>query len=145
MPATPLYQGAVRPIAARIASTDGTNFISLLTGGTSGTIITHLQITSTVASARTLSLVVTVSGVDYPIGVFTVAANQGTTAGSSALGIFGNISSTPAPVTTGIVTELDAIGNKIYKLANGASLRASITLATTAGTFVNFVGAGGDL
>lgn len=145
MGTTPLFQGAVRNIAARIASTDGTGLVTIITGAGNGTIINNMQITSTVATTRTLTLFLTVGGVDYPLAIYTITANAGNSANGNAFGIFGNISNTPAPQTTGITLDLDALGNKVYKLANGASLRASISSATTAGTFINFTGVAADL
>jgi hypothetical protein len=133
--ATPIFPQTIKNIAARIANSDATNKVTIATGALNGSKIEGLQVTSDDSTQRTLSLWLSKGGVDYLLGIYTIASNQGNTAGSNSFGILGNVANSPAPQTTGMTLPLDALGNKYLMLENGASLKASVSSTMTSGKF----------
>ena len=142
--ATPIFPQTIKNIAARIANSDSTNKVTIVTGGTNGTKIESLQITSDDSASKTLTLWLTKGGVDYLLAIYSIGSNQGNSANTSAYGILGNIGNTPVPQSTGLILPLDAMGNKYFMLESGVSLKASVSIAMTSGKFMQFTGIAGD-
>lgn len=134
--ATPIFPQAVKNWAAQILPADTTTKITLLTGGTNGSKLETLTVSSTDTSARDLLLWLTSGGTDYLLTTVSIPASSGST---NALPAVDMLRSAQIPGLS-----FDANGNRIMYVANGAVLKMSVGVTVTAAKAVQAFGCGGD-
>lgn len=136
MAAQPSFPATPATLFARIQNSDGTNFVTVLTAGGSGTIIEKLAIATDETVSRDIQFWVTISSVDY--WLFTVQATTlaGTTSSNAALDVLGNANAT--------FWKYDAAGNKVFYLPNGAVLKAKSAATLTSAKIVYINGMASD-
>jgi hypothetical protein len=131
MATAPIFPGALKTSTARIQNSDSTNLVTVLTPPTTGSKVVAIMVTSDDTSARDLQLVITKSGVDYPIGTTTIAITAGTIAATAAVNMLDTAKLPGLPV--------DRDGQRYLLLESGAVLKAKVLVAVTAAKFVNIV------
>lgn len=127
MSANPAFIGNLKDAVARLQNSDGTSFVTLLSGPTSGGRIKSLHITTDDTSAVTLQFAKTVGGVDYVLGEIPVPAGSGTNGSSVAVN---GLDSTKMPAL-----QSDGV-NRFLDIANGTTLKVKAKVAITAAKFV---------
>jgi hypothetical protein len=127
MSANPVFLASIKDACARLQNSDGTSFVTLLSGPTSGGRVKSLHITTDDTSAVTLQFAKTVSGVDYVLGEIPVPAGSGTN--GVAVAVSGlNSTQMPALQSDGV--------NRFLDLANGTTLKVRAKSAITAAKYV---------
>ena len=129
--ATPIYPQTVRNAVVSFANADGTTLKTLIAGGTDGTLVSAITVSSTDTATRDLKLWLTVSGTDYLLNTTQIPLSSGNTNAVPPVDI---LRATMAP---GLA--YDAMGNRVLHVANGSTLRASMGAAVTAATTVSVV------
>lgn len=129
--ATPIYPQTVRNAVVSFANADGTTVKTVIAGGTNGTIVSALTVSSTDSANRDLKLWLTVSGTDYLLSTTQIPLNSGNTNAVAPVDLM------RASMAPGLA--YDAMGNRIIHVANGSTLRASMGSAVTAATTVSVV------
>jgi hypothetical protein len=122
---TPIYPQAIVNAAAQIVNATGSALVTLVTGGTNGTKIESLNVSSTDTSARDIQLWMTISAVNYLLGTVSIPANAGNVNNIVSVDILRNIQ-IPS-------LAYDNNGNKYLYVASGAVLSiAALTTVTSA-------------
>lgn len=136
MAAQPSFPANPVTCFARIQNSDGTNLVTVLTAGGSGTIIEKLSIATDETVSRDIQFWVTISSVDY--WLFTVQATTlaGTTSSNPSLDVLGNANA--------MFWKYDAHGNKVLFLPNGAVLKAKAAATLTSAKIVYISGMASD-
>lgn len=140
---TPIYPQTVKNWAVQILPADTTTLKTLVTGGTDGSKVEMLNITSTDTGARDVALWVTISSVDYLIATLPIPANSGNTNALLAQGLLASLVAT-SPYLPFFQFPLDNNGNRYLYVASGSVLKVSTLTTVTAAKAVNFFAQGGD-
>lgn len=121
----PIFPGAIANAGLDIENADGTTVQALITGGTNGTRVNSISITSTDTSAVILDVFFYDGSSDFQIGTVTIPIGAGTDAGT-----------TPA-VSLLNQTNLPFLGEDLsYYLADTEAIRLAPQSAVTAATKV---------
>lgn len=129
--ATPIYPQTVKNAVVSFVNADGTTVKTVLAGGTNGTQITAITVSSTDSANRDIKFWLTVGGTDYLLCTVQIPINSGNTNAIAPVDIF---RSTMVP---GLA--FDALGNRVLHLSSTSTLRASMGSAVTAATTVSVV------
>lgn len=137
---TPAYIQAPKTGVVNIANADASNLKTIYTGGTNGTILDSIIVTSTDTSARDLQFYITISAVDYLLVTISCPANSGNTNSISVLDVLNHarFSSTGYPT-------YDPNGNKIFRLQASEILKVKALTTVTSGKTISVIAKGGDL
>lgn len=134
--ATPIFPQTVKNYVAQIQNADGQTVKTLVTGGTNGSKIEALTISSSDTSARDVQLSLTISSVVYILGTVSIPATAGTVDNIVSVDI---LRSSQIPGLS-----YDANGNKILYVANGATLGIEALTTVTSGKAIQAIAIGGD-
>lgn len=145
--ATPIFPQAVVTSQAVLVNSTGaftfavgnttTNLVSVVAGGTNGTIIEGISITTTDTSANTVWFVLNDGSKNTILTVALVALTSGTTGSLACFDLFRSINVPGLPY--------DVNGNRVLYIPNGTTLYAGTTAAVTAAKQVSIVASGGNL
>ena len=120
---TPVFVQTPKVGLAQILDTDGTNLITLVTGGASGSKIVGIAVADKGGDAPNLELYVTRSGTSYHIGSSMVGASYGIGGAISWDAFFHSFEGLP----------VDSSGQKYFLLESGDTLDAAVTSALARG------------
>jgi hypothetical protein len=135
---TPIFPQTIKNAAVLINNATGTATVTLYTGGTNGSKIESIAITSTDTSARVLNIILTVSAVDYQIGTINVPIAAGTDAAATvSVSVLENNSMMPH-------LRKDSNGRTYLFLGSGTILKFSTQVTVTAAKQINIVAQLGD-
>lgn len=112
----------------QILNANGTALLTVVTGGTNGTKVTSLTLTSSDTSQRIIQVWVTRSGTSYLLGSVTVAASSGFDGATSVVSV---LSSTLIP---GLPVDND--GQPYLLLMSGDTLQIGSTTTVTSGKII---------
>jgi hypothetical protein len=135
--ATPIYPQTIKNWAVQILPADTTTIKTLVTGGTNGSVVEWLNVTSTDSANKDLLWYLNDGTTNYLISTQNTPLNAGNTNAVAAVASLNNttlFSSVP----------FNNSGNKFIYVANGWSLRVSAGAAVTAARVINIVAHGGD-
>jgi hypothetical protein len=135
--ATPIYPQTIKNWAVQILPADTTTIKTLVTGGTNGSVVEWLNVTSTDSANKDLLWYLNDGTTNYLISTQSTPLNSGNTNAVAAVAPLNNttlFSSVP----------FNNSGNKFIYVANGWSLRVSAGTAVTAARVINIVAHGGD-
>ena len=146
--ATPIFPQAVVNSQAVLLNATGaftfapgntlTNLVSVVAGGTNGTIIEAINITTTDTAANIIWFILNDGTKNSILTVASVPAGSGVTSGTTAaFDLFRNIN------VPGL--SYDVNGNRVLYLPNGTILYAGTTSAVTAAKQVSIQALGGNL
>jgi len=122
----------------QILPADTTSYKTLLTAGASGSVVTNISVHSTDTSAKDVTLTVTVSGTDYPIGIVSIPANTGNANNIASLNFLEQTNITSA-------FNRDVNGNKYLELPSNATLRVKVGTTVTTAKAISFRAEGKNL
>ncbi len=120
-----------------VSITVGTNLVSLVAGGTNGTKVEAINVTTTDTSADSLYLVL-YNGTNYFIlGYFNIPAGAGSTSTSTpSVGLLNNSQ------LAGL--SFDSAGNKYLYIPNGSTLYVGVSTAVTSAKYLAAVAVGAN-
>ncbi len=128
---TPIFPQTVRNAAVAFANADGTTLKSVIAGGSNGTQINAITVSSTDSTARDLKLWINNGTTDFLLGTVSIVGSSGNTNALAAIDI---MRSTMVP---GLA--FDALGNRVLFIASGWTLKASMGAAVTSSQTVAVV------
>lgn len=134
--ATPIYAQLIVDKPVQILPADTTTLKTIVAGGTNGTKIESLIVTSTDTSARDVALYKTISAVDYLLGTVSIPITAGFTNAIPSIDLLNN------PQIPGLST--DAFGNKYIFVASGTTLKIAALITITAAKAISVIASGGD-
>lgn len=122
---TPVFVQTPRYPKAQLTNASGTTPVTLYVGGTNGTKVVGVFVSTTDTSAETMTLSVVRSAVTYILGTFTIPIGSGTVAGTPTVNILD-----PSVI---IGLPVDSDGNWFIFLESTDTLQVSVGSAVTAG------------
>lgn len=134
--ATPIFPQSVQNFVTKIQNADASNIKTLVTGGTNGTKVESIIVSSTDTSARDVNIYITVSSVNYLLTTISIPINSGNANNIAATDI---LRSTQIPALP-----FDNKGNKYIYIANGATLGFATTTTVTSGKEIDIFAQGGN-
>ena len=135
--ATPIFPQTIRNVAVQVANADGTTKKSLLAGGTNGTKLEMLNVSSTDTAAQVFYLYMYDGTIYHLITTINVPASSGNASTTVPVDFFKNTQLTTLPSDTN--------GNRYLYIASGWTLYVGLTTGTvTSGKIVDFFGHAGD-
>ena len=135
---TPIFPQTIQNWAVTIANADASTKKTLLTGGTNGTKVEFLELTSDDSSTRDIIAYLSDGTTDYILGRFNVNANSGNTAA---------VTTPPYSVLQGgnfPNFPYDNNGNRYLYLKSGWSLKFATQTTVTSGKFIFIKAFGAD-
>lgn len=137
MTPTPVFPQTPKNYKVQIANADGQTAKTVATGGSNGTKIVSLNLSSTDTSARDIQIVITRSGTSYILGTVSVPIGAGNTSGAAAVDALrsGQVPGLP----------LDSDGNPFIFLADASdTLQVIAPVTITSAKIVSAVAMGAD-
>ncbi len=136
MAANPIFFTTVRNPAVQLSNANGTAFVSVMVGGTSGSKLESLIATNGDAAVDTvLQLAITISSVDYIIGEVSVPQGAGTNGSTPSVDLL-NETSIPGLRSDGV--------NRYLYLASGSTLKVKAKVAIAGVYKMHVIGQAGD-
>ena len=146
--ATPVFPQAVVCSQAVLLNATGaftfapgnttTNLVSVVAGGTNGTIIEAINVTTTDTSANVVWFILNNGTANSILTVASVPAGSGVTSGTTACYDLFRNSQCPG-------LSFDVNGNRVLYIPSGTTLYAGTTAAVTSGKQVSIQALGGNL
>lgn len=133
---TPIFPQSVQNFVAQIQNADGQAIKTLVSGGTNGTKIESIIVSSTDTSNRDIALYLTISSVNYLLATVSIPLDSGNTNSVIPVDLLRSNS------LAGLAW--DANGNKFLYVANGATLGVSALTTVTSTKSIQFVAQGGN-
>lgn len=134
--ATPIFPQTVKTFTAQILPADTTTKKTLVTGGTNGTKIESLMLTSTDGTSRDVQFWLGNGSIDLLLCTISAVLNSGNTNAVAAIDVLRHA------MFQGL--SYDASGNKIFYVASGCTLKVACTGTVTAAKEIDVTGCGGD-
>jgi hypothetical protein len=134
--ATPIYPQTVKNWTVQIANADASNKKSLVAGGSNGSKVEMISVSSTDTSDRDINVYLNDGSTDHLLGTIKVPLSSGNT---NAIVPVNFLSNTQNPCTP-----YDAMGNKYIYVMNGYTLKVAATTTVTSGKIIDFIAQGGD-
>ena len=133
---TPIFPQLIKNGVVQILPAATTTLVTVYAGGTNGTKIENIIVTSTDTSSRVLAFSFLISAVSYPLFEVTIPAGAGT--GTAV-----------APVFIMNQSQLsgfckDTNGNAYLYLASGTTLQVNCTTTVTTAKAISIFSQGGD-
>ena len=125
-----------KPSRGLLQLQNGTLSGTLYTGGSNGTKITGLLITSTDTSAQTVTVNIVNGGISYPLCTISIPIGAGTVAGTPAINVMSSANMPGLPV--------DATGTPYFFLASASDTITMTAGAITAGKYIYGISVAGD-
>lgn len=133
---TPIYPQTVNVGVNTIAPADTQTYKTVATGGTNGTKIESLILSSTDTSARDVTINITRSAVNYQLAVISVPITAGTVDTVPSVDVLRN------SMIPGLA--YDSNGNKYLYLKSGDTLTINAPVTITTAKQITAVASGGD-
>lgn len=134
--ATPIFPQLIQNWLARIQNSDASGLISVVAGGTNGSKIESLIVSSTDTSARDINIYMTNGAVDYLLTTISIPINSGNTNAIPPVDI---LRSGQFP---GLAR--DSNGNPYIYVENGSTLKIAATTTVTTAKIIAALAQGGD-
>lgn len=134
--ATPIYPQTVKNYIGQILPADTTTNKTIATGGTNGTRINSINISSTDTSNRTVNIYITISGTSYLLTTLSIPLSSGNAATTVPIDLLRHLQAGPLAY--------DANGNKELTLQANATLDMACTTTVTAAKAITAIAFGGD-
>lgn len=142
---TPIYPQTVQAWAAALVNGTGaftfvassnvtTNLISLVAGGTNGSKVEAINVSTTDTSPNTLLLILNNGTANFILSTFSIPANSGNATSTPSVSLFANTQ------FTGL--SYDSSGNKYFYLPTGSTLFVGTTAIVTSSKQVSVVAVG---
>lgn len=128
MGASAQYAASINVGLSRIQNSDGTNFITMLTAGASGSLIQGITVSSTDGTTRTVRFYLTNGGIDYLLCTIDITGNSGNANTTPAIDVLRHVN------LPGI--SYDMAGNKQLRIGASTTLRMAAGATITAATFI---------
>jgi hypothetical protein len=135
--ATPIYPQTIKNWVQQVLPADTTTLKTLVTGGTNGSVVEMINISSTDTVARDMIFYMTVGGVDYKLFTISIPINSGNTNAIAAVAPLNN-------TTLFSALPFNNSGNKFIYVANGSELKVAVGVAVSATRAIQIVAHGGD-
>lgn len=132
----PMFIQTIKNWPAQILPADTTTLKTVVTGGSQGSKVEQLNVTSTDTSARDMALWWTISATNYLIGTISIPITAGFTNAIPTVNLLRN-SQIPG-------VKIDANGNPYLYVASGTVLAVSTLTTVTAAKAIQITGEGGD-
>lgn len=133
---TPIFpQTIINPIL-QLTNGTGTTVTAVFAGGTNGTKIESIIVTSTDTSARDLTFYLTVSATNYALTTITIPITAGTVNNVPSVNILGSVQ------MPGLAR--DSNGNPYIYIASGTTLSANAVTTITSAKVINIICQGGN-
>jgi hypothetical protein len=136
MAANPLFIANVKNAVAQIQNADGTNLVSLVTPGATGSRVHSINCASDDTVARVIQLWATISAVDYLLGEVNIPIGAGSDGATKPVKVL-NQTDFPFLRSDGVNVFLDVM--------NGATLKVKSKTVVTAGKKLQFFAEYGDI
>lgn len=133
---TAIFPQTVKTFVAQILPADTTTKKTLVTGGTNGTKIEALMLTSTDTTSRDVQFWMTSGGTDYLLCTISAILSSGNTNSAATIDVLRHA------MFQGL--SYDSNGNKILYVASGCVLKVACLTTVTAAKEIDIVGCGGD-
>jgi len=137
MTATPVFPQSIKNGAVQILPADTTTLKTLVTPSANGSKVDNILVNSTDTANKDLVLVITKSGVDYPLATIQIPLNTGNTNAVSAINLLNHS-------MLGPYLSVDLNGNKYLYLESGSVLKAKVTASVTASKVIGLFAQYGD-
>lgn len=134
--ATPIYPQTINVGVAAIANADAQTYKTIATGGTNGTKIESLIVSSSDTSARDITVNLTRSAVNYQLAQISIPATAG------YLDTVPSVDIMRSAFLPG--TAYDSNGNKYLYLKSGDTLTINAPVTVTTAKTIQAVASGGD-
>lgn len=135
---TPVFVQTPKNYKLQIVNADGTSLKTIATGGTNGTKISAIVVTSNDTAARNVTWGITTSAVFFPLGTVQIPITAGQVDLTNTAVNLLDIGKTPG-------LPVDSDGNPyIFLSGTGDTLQAEVTTSVTAAKAVTFVAIGAD-
>lgn len=134
--ATPIYPQTIKNWAVQILPADTTTIKTIASGGTNGSVIEMLTMSSTDTVARDIRFYLNDGTTNYQLFTISAPINAGNTNAIAAVAPFNSTLWSAVPFNNS--------GNKFIYLANGWSLTANSAVTVSATRQINIVAHGGD-
>ena len=134
--ATPIYPQTIKNWAVQILPADTTTIKTIATGGTNGSVIEMLTVSSSDTVARDLVFYLNDGTTNYRLFTLNIPINSGNTNAIASVAPFNSTLWPAVPFNNS--------GNKFIYVANGWSLRVNSTVAVSATRSIDIVAHGGD-
>jgi hypothetical protein len=131
---TPIFPQTIKTPAVQINNSSGTGSSTLVTGGTNGTKVENILVSSNDTSDRILLITIT-SPTSIIVGQVNIPAGSGITSGVPAVNIL---------ASSQFTFNVDAFGNPYMYLANGVPLVVATTTTVTSGKQLGILAQAGD-
>lgn len=135
--ATPIYPQTIKNWGVTFVNADGTTIKTLVTGGTNGSVVEWINVSSTDSAARDMKWYLNDGTTNFLISTQSTLANAGNTNAISSIATLNN-------TTLFGSVPFNNSGNKYIYVANGWSLRAGMAVAVTAAQTIAVTAHGGD-
>lgn len=136
MAAAPIFLSNIKNCVAQLQNADGTNLVTLLSPGASGSRLKALNVSSDDTVTRVLQLWVTVAAVDYLVGEVVATLGAGSDGATKPINAL-NLNDLPGLQFDGAKSFMD--------IANGTVLKVKSKVAVTAGKKIQLFGEYGDI
>ena len=136
MASTPIFPATIKSSVQQILPADTTAFKTLYTGGTNGTRIDAIFLSSTDTTNRDIQFYVSIGGTDYLLATVLVSQGLGNTNNVYSINAFQNLSFQ--------MLNFDPNGNRYFYLEASAILKCKCTTTVTAAKVVAIHTQAGD-
>jgi hypothetical protein len=134
---TPIFPQTVKNWALQYLNATGTTKTALVTGGTNGSKVEILSVSSTDTVAQVFNIYMNDGTISHLVTCVNIPASSGNTSSTVPVDIFRNSQWTTLAVDTN--------GNRYLYVASGWTLQVGLTTGTvTSGKIVDFFAHGGD-
>lgn len=134
--ATPIFPQSIKNEFGQLNNASGQTPVTVYTGGTNGSKIESLFVSSTDTTARDIQISIVISSVTYILGTVTIPINSGNINSAPTVNYF---QSSQLPNLA-----KDSNGNPYLYLASGAVLQAEALTTVTSGKVISIMAFGGD-
>jgi hypothetical protein len=134
--ATPIFPQTIKAIPQQILPATASALVTLYSGGTFGSRVDNIVVTSTDTTNRDLQFYITSGGVDYLVATMQAPQGAGNTNGVYPVSVFQSL-----PFA---FLNFDPNGNKYLYLDSTNVLKVKSTTTVTAAKVIQFVTQGGD-
>ncbi len=124
--------------AVQILPADTTTYKTLVTAGASGAKVDLIRVHSTDTAAKEVTLTLTISGTDYPIGTVSIPLRTGDTTSAPSLNFLDQTNITAS-------FKRDVNGNKFLEMPANSTLRVKVSSTVTTAKALSFIAEGRNL
>ena len=132
----PIFPQSMVNAVAQIANSDAQALKTLVNGGTNGTKIESITVTSTDTVARDIIVWATISAVSYQLARIQIPVSSGNTNSAPSVDLLKQ--------SQWASLAYDAFGNKYLYVANGTTISISAPVSVTSGTTIQAFAQGGN-